>query len=95
MTSNTGQGLQLAITPGRRQVPITRYRYAARRFPIPGSWLTTPEGRYRGAGCVETRTAGSAIGLEKRTDGDIDTAPQADSTRVVGYSGLPNSVNAS
>jgi len=32
------------------------------------------------ASCVETHTACSASGLGKRTDGNIDTAPQADST---------------
>jgi hypothetical protein len=32
---------------------------------------------------VATRTAGSASGLGKRPDGNIDTAPQADSTMKV------------
>ena len=31
---------------------------------------------------METRTAGSESGLGKRTDGNIGTAPQADSTRI-------------
>jgi hypothetical protein len=32
---------------------------------------------------VETRTAGSASGLGRRTDGNIGTAPQADSTIIL------------
>lgn len=32
---------------------------------------------------METRRAGSASGLGKRTDGNIGTAPQADSTTVL------------
>ena len=36
------------------------------------------------ASCVETHTACSASGLGKRTDGNIDTAPQADSTVLEG-----------
>jgi hypothetical protein len=38
---------------------------------------------------VETRTAGSASGLEKRTSGNADTALQADSTDPTGREGIP------
>jgi Group II intron, maturase-specific domain len=63
-------------------VPITRYRYRGNNIPQPLglSCLNHPRQTPWRARCVETRTAGSASGLGKRTGSNPDTAPQVDST---------------
>jgi len=62
-------------------VPVTRYRYRGNHIPTPGPCATTPQ-RHRPwrARCGESRTPGSASDLGKRTESNLGTAPQADST---------------
>lgn len=66
------------------KVPIRRYRVAAPRSPIPGSWPTPPDGRHSGepvAWKLARRVRRAA--RRKRTDGNIGTAPKADSTIAI------------
>jgi len=62
------------------KVPVSRYRYRGNTIPTPWPKLNNQRQHPWRARCGESRTAGSASGLGKRTDGNIDTAPQADST---------------
>ena len=67
------------------KVPITRHRYRGAQIPDPRT-LANPARRQTQwrARCVETRMAGAASGLGKRTDGTLGTAPKADSTIAIG-----------
>ena len=68
-------------------VAVSRYRYRGANIPTPDPHrqqrLSNGQDTWR-AGCVETRTSGSAGGHGKRTRGNPDTAPVPDLTAAAG-----------
>ena len=62
------------------EVPVGPRRRVSEMQANLHRWADGPRQKPWRARCVETRTAGSASGLGKRTGSNAGTAPQADST---------------